>query len=693
MAEGALLPPLVLRLAAPVLWTALLLVPVPGWGRLDGVPLGPIETAALVAVWWAWAAAGALPGKHWAPVVLLALKIATGALLVPHGLDAAYFANAAWRPPHESSLARAGDAPTRRDPVLRFGGAEPDLPLHFFHDNRRFNVATTAGRLGLPFSVEWQAHWRVDEAREVTLYATGPHLSAQVVLDGRVALDKPVDADDATASTQVAEGWRRVTVRVSAPAGLARAFEAGVIADGERRPFGTSDVYPSAPGLSAREWNARARMIAAGVDLVALAWLFGSAVLVVVRMWRDVMARGAAMASAWPARTALSLAAAIACADALFAAIPVHGRVALLLGGDDMLTYATQARDILFNGFLMTGGLPVGQAEPFYYQPLYPYVLALTHVVFGEDTFGIVFLQRLGMWVAALAAWRIAARLFGSREAVATLAVAVVFALAALAPWTTVLLGEAVFVPLVMASAWTLVVVSQGAGAGGGVAAGVVAGLATLSRSTLLPAWAFVVLLAAVARQRRALSLAPLVPLVAALALVVGTATLRNWIVSGQIVPIATSFPVNFELGNPPPPDLAAHDVFSHPWLAALPVDPRTARVIDGAWHAPGAFVAGLGRKAIYVFGAFEPHMPGRGWSPWLMASSLLGLTGLLLAWRRGRGAPERWLPAALALSHFAAVTLIFPHAHGDRMILPFHALLLPYAGLAVAALRRPRYD
>ncbi|MFP5379325.1 MAG: glycosyltransferase family 39 protein, partial [Vicinamibacteria bacterium] len=349
--------------------------------------------------------------------------------------------------------------------------------------------------------------------------------------------------------------------------------------------------------------------------------------------------------------------------------------------------------DILFNVVIMRGGLPAGQAEPFYYQPLYPYVLALTHVVFGEDTFGIVFLQRLGMWAAVLAAWRIAARLFGPREALATLAVAVVFALAALAPWTRILLGEAVFVPLVMVSAWTLVVVSQGAGTGAGVGAGVAGGLATLSRSTLLPAWIVVVPLVAAVRRRRALSTAPVAALAVALALVVGTATLRNWIASGQVVPIATSFAVNFELGNPPPPDLDPHDVVSHTWLAALPVDPRTARVIDGAWHAPGAFVAGLGRKALYVFGIFEPHIPGRGWSPWLVASSLLGLTGLLLAWRRGSGAPERWLPAALALSHFAAVTLIFPHAHGDRMILPFHALLLPYAGLAVAALVRPRYD
>lgn len=115
-------------------------------------------------------------------------------------------------------------------------------------------------------------------------------------------------------------------------------------------------------------------------------------------------------------------------------------------------------------------------------------------------------------------------------------------------------------------------------------------------------------------------------------------------------------------------------------------------RVLDGGWHAPGAFVSQLGRKALYTLGVFEPFLPGRGWSPLLVTTWILACGGLLVA---GRARPPvEWLvPATLALTHFAAVTLIFPHAHGDRLILPFYVLLLPYVGVAVAAVRLPRYD
>jgi hypothetical protein len=121
------------------------------------------------------------------------------------------------------------------------------------------------------------------------------------------------------------------------------------------------------------------------------------------------------------------------------------------------------------------------------------------------------------------------------------------------------------------------------------------------------------------------------------------------------------------------------------------PADERTLRVLDGGWHAPGIFTENLARKALYTLGIFEAYLPGRGWSPWLVGLWVLGLGGLGLIWRSRPVPLEQVLPVALAASHFAAVTLIFPHAHGDRLILPFYVLILPYAGAAVAALRLPR--
>ena len=54
-------------------------------------------------------------------------------------------------------------------------------------------------------------------------------------------------------------------------------------------------------------------------------------------------------------------------------------QVMMLVGGDDTMTYEGYARDILLNGILMSGGQPLGQGEPFYYQAFYPYFLAAMH--------------------------------------------------------------------------------------------------------------------------------------------------------------------------------------------------------------------------------------------------------------------------------------------------------------------------
>jgi hypothetical protein len=382
-----------------------------------------------------------------------------------------------------------------------------------------------------------------------------------------------------------------------------------------------------------------------------------------------------------------SLLALVALADAWWFARQVENRLLLLLGGDDMLTYATLARDIALNGPLMLGGQPIGEAAPFYYQPLYPYVIALTHVVFGEDGFGIFLLQRLGLWVTLLAIWRASARLFGARAGWLTLGTAAVFLAVWVRPWSGVLLGEVVFIPVLSLCAWALVTVSQGGGARPAAAAGVAGGLATLTRSTLLPVWILVLPLVAASRLRTNSRLGPVFLVTLLVASVIGLATLRNVVASGRFVPIASSFANNFLLGNPPPPGTPEHGPADHLLFRWVALEDPTRMALDGAWHAPGAFVEGLGRKALYTLGVFGAYLPGRGWSPLLVVLWGVALAGMIRVGRSaGRHDPACWLPAAFAASHFAAVTLIFPHAHGDRLILPFYVMLLPYVGAAIGS-------
>ena len=47
-----------------------------------------------------------------------------------------------------------------------------------------------------------------------------------------------------------------------------------------------------------------------------------------------------------------------------------------------------------------------------------------------------------------------------------------------------------------------------------------------------------------------------------------------------------------------------------------------------------------------------------------------------------GLRGPIRALPAVLGLSQLLMVIVFFPHVYGDRLMLPFYILLLPYAAL-----------
>ncbi len=672
----------VLTRAAPVFWTAWLLLPVEGWGRLDGVPVGTLEAAVLAAIWWLWGAGRAVPGGVWLPAGLLVVKAIAALAILPHGLDARYFANASWTAPHERSIGWPAGPMTRRDARLAFGvPVGPELPLHFFHDNGRFNVGTRAEREGLPFSIVWTGYWRVQAPGARTLYLEGEHLGAAILIDGEVAIEKPADVAAVREDVPVAAGWRRLVVRVAAPHGIARAFEAGAIdEEGVRHPLGARDVFPAPVDLDARAWDLRARAIALAVDAGVVMFIGLWTVLGLAAVSREAI-RPAPPTGQGRGATLLALAAFVALADALWFGRQVEGRVLLLLGGDDMLTYATLARDIALHGPLMLGGQPIGEAAPFYYQPLYPYVIALTHMVLGEDGFGIFFVQRLGMWITLLAVWRTSARLFGARAGWVTLGAATVFVAVKVRPWSGILLGEIIFMPLLSLCSWALVAVAHGAGLRTGAAAGVAGGLATLGRSTLLPAWAIVIPLVAAARRRAGLRPGPIVVAALLIAGVVGLATLRNHVAANRFVLVTTSFANNFYLGNPPPQGTSIHDHALFRWLTLQ--DP-TRLALEGAWHAPGAFAGNIGRKALYPLGLFDAYLPGRGWSPLLVATWVVSLVGVVTALRRGsRQDPGRWVPLAFAVSHAAAVTLIFPHAHGDRLILPFYVMLLPYVGAA----------
>ena len=188
-------------LAAPLLWTAFVLLPVDGWGVFDGVPLGVVDVIVLVAIWVAWAIARKVDGIRLGAIALV-LKIAAAPLLLEHGFSASYFANPTFTPPIERSTEYHARDVTRIDRRLSFGrDGAPDLPLFFFDDFRfNFYQRGEPRRGELPFSVAWDGYAWVEEGeRERPFHLKGSAVEASLELDGATVLTMPAGSGSASA--------------------------------------------------------------------------------------------------------------------------------------------------------------------------------------------------------------------------------------------------------------------------------------------------------------------------------------------------------------------------------------------------------------------------------------------------------------------------------------------------------------
>jgi len=337
----------------------------------------------------------------------------------------------------------------------------------------------------------------------------------------------------------------------------------------------------------------------------------------------------------------------------------------------------------------MTHGAALGHGSAFFQQAFYPYFLAACHWFFGDGLFGVYFIQRLFVTATIVALWRTTARLFDERTGLAAMVTAIVVVYEKFAPWSGILLGETLFVPLVCLWMYTLVRFAESPTRGRATTAGAVGGLATLTRSSLLLGWMAVVPALAIALGWRRQRLGRLALLVATMVAVTSTATIRNWIVARQFVAISSEGALVLFVGNSPP-QLTMPP--SHKALyERLGLDPMVQAVAEYALQQPRTFARGLWWKAQYTLGWFDAMRPGAGTSVFYIATWMLTLVGIaLLPWMaQGRSLYVAAVPLLVAASHFAVVVLFQPHVYGDRLLMPLYMLLVPYAALPVAAVAR----
>ena len=657
------------RIIALLIWAAYFIIPNDAGGLAGGLPLGPIEATALLAIGWLAFYGGRVPLAWLAAGMMIVTTVAGVAIPGSNGLRARYFTtiDATGAPERSGYENRAF---TRIDERLQFAPGERELPLNFFNDNSRFGFFQVRPRQRslLEFSARWSGLW-LAPADVDAFYVDAPGATGEIFIDGqKIETERTIPP-----------GWHRLDVALSSPYGAPRIFAAGTVRHGTYVPFGSDEVVTQ----PIRDWQMslvhRLRTTRTVADLAALALVMA---VFAMAMWKKIAALLEPASDQERRQQVMTLFAAAAAIDALRFAWPWATRVMLLNAGDDTLTYETYARDILFNGILMSGGHPLGQGEPFYYQAFYPYFLAGTHAIFGEFMFGAVLAQRLLAAVAIAKLVEITIRYTAERAWIVALPVATAFIGWKFWHIADEPLNESLYVPMLVVSTAAMIRLCDQPTTQSALWTGVLSGVAAITRSTALLAWVVAwpaVWLALRGKPKRTQVVAVLIGSFLA---VFSLVAIRNAIVAGVFAPTSTELGITLLGGNEPPEGFTI-DPARLAFYQRRGISDITAKVIDYAIAEPRLFALNLGRKALFVLGFYEPYAPGWGYSPVYILTWTTAIAGLWLVVRNRQG--SIWpllIPAIVSLTQFIAIVIVYPK--GERLVVPVHVMLIPYCAAAV---------
>ncbi|MDR7420167.1 MAG: glycosyltransferase family 39 protein [Armatimonadota bacterium] len=649
-----------------LLLLGLLLVVAPGAmdSPLGGPPLGASGRAAIGLV--CLVAVGAYvfrprvsPG--WLPVLVVAglvgLKMIMGLLAVPHGWRAEYrFGDRTGRVHTARFFWRYASRPFRVDPLIAFKADVIDV--HFFNDVPLFGYPPYSGTRReeeFPLWVSWQAFASVPAPRRVALRVEG---------EGEIRLR--VDRQDLSwrreAGTLIEvpleAGTHHFEVHYEKPAGL-QPWVVVIPTDAE-----TGQPFPVTPWPSpGRTWGAsRPTSLVVWLGVAVVAVTIGRAY---VRHGAQKPVGGVAVRLVPLAATAIILGWGVTTADALL------GKTAFLHGGGDPLVYAGFARDILHHGPLMLLGKPVGQAQPFYFYPLYPYVLAAAHALIGEDWSSIVLLNGLCLAVLPVLCWELGWKHLRPRTAALAFAALVGFVLyycAPVAAFEEPAFPDFLFMALVVAGllAFTRAVARPRPHAfvfaGALLALGAAARPSLMTMVYLAPAVIWLSLRAHRVGRRAAWT----AWLVAGVALGLAPFTLRNLVAAGQPVVLVNSWiQIPYFLVPPEVQDKPG----GQPGLGEALAMARDTFVA----HPAGTLWVQI-RKILFTLGVTAV-------GPRDMASSNgLGVLTVLFwasVWRGRICRPLLAVLATFAVSHLTAMVIAAPWTFWYKNILPLHLVFL----------------
>jgi hypothetical protein len=370
---------------------AALLVSAPGAiaSQVGGTPLDVVSYVALGLACCIGAAAVFFPPRRapglWLPLTLL--KVLVGREDVAAGWRAVYrYADTTGAMHDARFFWRLASRPYRVEPVIGLSDVRSDL--HFFNDVDLYGYPPYDGtprETKFLLEVTWTGYVDVQDKVSAVWLVTAMGSVSVTTPAGTQVLDQPKGA---RVDVALGPGLQALSLTYTKPAAQPPFIKA-LIVDGA-----TGRVLPVRTSPEAvRPWAAPATSAIVWVGLALLGGAFGTA-----------LARtGTTAAAASLVTRAAGLAATVFLVGwGTVLATATYGSTSFFGAGGDPLYYGSSARDILHGGPLMLHGAPLGQASPFYFYPMYPYVLALGHVLVGESVSAIYLVN--GFLVAMLPA-------------------------------------------------------------------------------------------------------------------------------------------------------------------------------------------------------------------------------------------------------------------------------------------------
>lgn len=350
-------------------------------------------------------------------------------------------------------------------------------------------------------------------------------------------------------------------------------------------------------------------------------------------------------------------------------------------------------------------------SEPFFMTPLYPYFLALTYSVFGQDLLIVRILQNLAGVATVLCVFLVGEKLFSRKVGFAAGIIASAYGPFILS--NNLILVETLKVFFLVMTLLLLLVARDKKHAGWWLAPGLTTGLAILCRPTdflvvvVAALWTFLFI-----QKSAKEKVVRLTSFIAGVILLVAPVTLRNYLVSNEFILITSNGGLNFYLGNNPQAvgvyynvdqlDLA-NDPDGRVYLETVfnkilkPSEVSSywfSRAADFAVHQPLDLLQLLIRKAILFFHhkeisqlgynyqfIYSTSVPLLSFLPSFIIIGPLAVVGCFIARKRWK---ELFLLYGILFAEFVGVIAFFVT---DRFRLSAIPFMILFAGLAVVQL------